>query len=96
MNNLWATQKYTNKLSTEHDVLLDEETFFAPMKGPASDLLALIANSWVRVESGLLLPTFGRLDVGGRLREGRVVLQSHLLQFLQSDGFPFGSRPLRP
>jgi hypothetical protein len=62
------------QLSTEHDVLLDEKPLLTAVKRAASDLLALVADGWVRVESRLLLPAFRRLDVGGRLRERRVVL----------------------
>ncbi len=73
------------QLSTQHDVLLNEKALLAPVKRPASDLFALIADGWVRVEPRLLLPAFRRLDVGGRLPERRVVLQGHLLQFFESD-----------
>src|SRR5947209_2122012 len=62
------------QLSAQHDILLNEEPLLAPVKRPASDLFALIADGWVRVESRLLLPAFRRLDVGGRLPERRVVL----------------------
>src|SRR5260221_10351880 len=79
------------QLSTQHDVLLNEKPFLAPVKRPASDLFALVADGWVRVESRLFLPAFRRLDVGGRLRERWVVLQSHLLQFFQCDGLLLGS-----
>src|SRR4029077_15274245 len=57
------------ELSAEHDVLLDEKSLLPPVKPPASDLFALVPDSWVWIESGLLLPAFGCLDVGGGLRE---------------------------
>src|SRR5581483_6981916 len=60
------------QLSTQHDVLLKEKPLLAPVKRAASDLSALVAHGWVRVESRLLLSAFRRLDVGGRLLEGRV------------------------
>src|SRR5258708_3475258 len=62
------------QLSTQHNVLLNEEPLLAPVKRPASDLFALVADGWVRVESRLFLPAFRRLDVGGRLGECRIVL----------------------
>ena len=62
------------QLSAQHDVLLNEKTLLATVKRPASDLLALVADGWVRVRSRLLLPAFCRLDVGGGLPERRVVL----------------------
>src|SRR6202043_2296707 len=83
------------QLSTQHDVLLNEKPFLATVKRPASDLFALVPDSWVRVESRLLLPAFRRRDVGGRLRERRVVLQGHLLQFFECDRLLLGSWSLR-
>ena len=73
------------QLSTQYDVLLNEKTLLAPVKRPASDLFALVADGWVRVESRLLLPAFRCLDVGRGLLERRVVLQGDLLQFFERD-----------
>ena len=78
------------QLSTQHDVLLNEKTLLAPVKRPASDLFALVADGWVRVESRLLLPAFRCLDVGRGLQERRVVLQSHLLQCFKCDRLLLG------
>jgi hypothetical protein len=60
--------------STQHDVLLDKKTLLAPVKRSTSDLLALVADGGVWVESVLFLPAFRRLDIGGVLRVRGVVL----------------------
>src|SRR5580692_7963532 len=62
------------QLSTEHDFLLDEKALLTPVKRSAPDLLALVADGWVWIESRLLLSAFGGLDIGGGLRKRRVVL----------------------
>src|SRR6202171_3410810 len=62
------------QLSAQEDLLLNAKPLFTPVKRSASDLFALVADGWVRVGSRLPLPAFCRSDVGGRLRERRVVL----------------------
>ena len=51
------------QLSPQHDVLLNEKPLLAPVKRPASDLFALVADGWVRVQSRLLFPEIGRAHV---------------------------------
>src|SRR6267143_5006552 len=84
-----------SQLSTQHDVLLHEKPLLPAVKRSATDLFALVADGWVRVESRLPLPAFRRLDVGGRLPERRVVLYGHLLQFFKCDRLLLGSWCLR-
>src|SRR6202011_2318691 len=79
----------------QHDILLNEKPLLTPVKRPASDLFTLVADDWVRIESRLFLSPFRRLNVGGRLREGRIVLHGHLLQFVEGDRFLLGSWRLR-
>src|SRR5258708_39587996 len=75
------------KLAARHDGLADEAALLTAAIGTAADLIAVIADGWIRIQAGLSRKRRGHARIGFSLRGGRVAGQRDLLDLFEAHSF---------